>query len=55
MDRWKRVVTYPNRYLRDVFQLPGVAETANVEHIVDHYGSPGSPPGFDPRDVPRGS
>ena len=30
-------------YLRDLYQLPGVAETVNIEHIKRHYyGSHGT-------------
>ena len=36
---WKRIVDYPNLwgYTRDIFQLEGVAETVNMEHIKSHY------------------
>jgi len=35
----KRIVDYPNlwSYTRDLFQVPGVAETVNFDHIVRHY------------------
>ncbi|XP_021369355.1 uncharacterized protein LOC110460647 [Mizuhopecten yessoensis] len=35
----KRIVDYPNLwgYLRDVYQIPGVADTVNIEHITKHY------------------
>jgi putative glutathione S-transferase len=35
----RRLVDYPNLwgYTRDIFQLPGVAETVNLEHIKRHY------------------
>ncbi len=35
----QRIVDYPNLwgYLRDLYQQPGVAETANMEHIKKHY------------------
>jgi putative glutathione S-transferase len=35
----RRVVDYPNLwgYTRDIFQLPGVADTVNLEHIKRHY------------------
>jgi len=35
----RRLVDYPNLwgYTRDIFQLPGVAETVNLEHIKLHY------------------
>ncbi|XP_069139232.1 glutathionyl-hydroquinone reductase YqjG-like [Argopecten irradians] len=35
----KRIVDYPNMwgYLRDLYQVPGVADTVNFEHITKHY------------------
>lgn len=35
----KRISDYPNLYgfLRDIYQLPGVAETVNLDHIRHHY------------------
>lgn len=35
----KRIVDYPNLwgYLRDLYQVPGVAETVNMDHIKSHY------------------
>ncbi|WP_184799831.1 glutathione S-transferase family protein [Nitrospirillum iridis] len=35
----RRIADYPNlsAYLRDLFQLPGVAATVNLEHIKRHY------------------
>lgn len=35
----KRIVDYPNlwAYTRDLYQHPGVAETVNFDHIVQHY------------------
>jgi len=35
----RRIVDYPNlsNYLRDLYQLPGVAETVNMDHIKRHY------------------
>mmetsp|Transcript_28335 Transcript_28335/g.52879 ORF Transcript_28335/g.52879 Transcript_28335/m.52879 type:complete len:329 (-) Transcript_28335:1007-1993(-) len=35
----KRIVDYPNLwgYTRDLYQVPGVAETVNMDHIVRHY------------------
>jgi putative glutathione S-transferase len=52
-DDWKRIADYENlhAYLRDLYQTDGVAETVSLEHIVEHYGCPGSPPGFDPYDL----
>jgi putative glutathione S-transferase len=34
-----RIVDYPNLsgYLRDLFQVPGIAETVNLDHIKRHY------------------
>ncbi|GAU86197.1 glutathione S-transferase family protein [Bosea sp. BIWAKO-01] len=35
----RRIVDYPNlwRYTRDIYHLPGVAETVNMQHIKGHY------------------
>jgi putative glutathione S-transferase len=35
----RRIVDYPNlsNYLRDLYQVPGVAETVNLDHIKRHY------------------
>ncbi len=35
----KRIIDYPNlwAYTRELFQMPGVAETVNFDHIVRHY------------------
>jgi len=35
----RRIVDYPNlwNYLRDLYQVPGVAETVSVDHIKRHY------------------
>jgi putative glutathione S-transferase len=35
----RRLVDYPklSRYARDLFQLPGIAQTVNFEHIQKHY------------------
>lgn len=35
----RRVVDYPNLrgFTRDVYQLPGVAETVNLDHVTEHY------------------
>ena len=35
----KRIIDYPNiwAYTRELYQVPGVAETVNFRHIVDHY------------------
>ena len=35
----RRIVDYPNLwgYLRDLYQVPSIAETVNIEHIKTHY------------------
>lgn len=35
----RRIVDYPNlwSYLRELFQVPGIAETVNMHHIKSHY------------------
>ena len=35
----RRIVDYPNLwgYLRDLYQVPGIAETVSIEHIKQHY------------------
>ncbi|MCD2184309.1 glutathione S-transferase family protein [Rhizobium sp. GN54] len=35
----RRIADYPNLsgYLRDLYQVPGVAETVNIDHIKTHY------------------
>ncbi len=35
----RRIADYPNlsAYLRDLYQVPGVAETVNLDHIKTHY------------------
>ena len=35
----RRIADYPNlsNYLRDLYQVPGVAETVNMRHIKEHY------------------
>jgi putative glutathione S-transferase len=35
----KRIIDYPNlwAYTRELFQMPGIAETVNFNHIVRHY------------------
>lgn len=35
----KRIADYPalSAYLRDIYQMPGVAETCNLDHIKRHY------------------
>lgn len=36
---WRRIVDYPNlwNYLRELYQVPGVAETVHMDHIKRHY------------------
>jgi putative glutathione S-transferase len=35
----RRIVDYPNiwNYLKELYQVPGVAETCNFDHIKKHY------------------
>lgn len=35
----KRIIDYPNmwNYIREIYQIPGVADTVNMEHIRNHY------------------
>ena len=35
----RRIADYPNlsNYLRDLYQMPGIAETVNIDHIKRHY------------------
>ena len=35
----KRIVDYPNLwgYLRELYQLPGIAETVDIDYIKAHY------------------
>jgi putative glutathione S-transferase len=35
----RRIVDYPNlsNYVRDLYQVPGMAETVNIDHIKRHY------------------
>ena len=35
----RRVADYPNlwNYLRDLYQVPGIAETVSMDHIKRHY------------------
>jgi putative glutathione S-transferase len=36
---WRRIVDYPNlwNYLRELYQVPGIAETVHMDHIKRHY------------------
>ena len=35
----RRIIDYPNlsNYLRDLYQVPGVADTVSLDHIKRHY------------------
>ena len=35
----RRIQDYPNlsNYLRELYQMPGIAETVNMDHIKHHY------------------
>lgn len=51
----RRIIDYPNlsNYLRDLYQVPGIAATVNMDHIKTHYY--GSHRHVNPRGiVPRG-
>ena len=51
----QRIADFPNlaNYLRELYQVPGVAETVNLDHIKRHYY--GSHPGLNPTGiVPKG-
>jgi len=51
----RRIIDYPNlsNYLRDLYQVPGVAATVNMDHVKTHYY--GSQRQINPRGiVPRG-
>ncbi|ELK54333.1 glutathione S-transferase [Haloferax sp. BAB-2207] len=52
-EKWKRIRDYENLYgyMRDVYQIDGIAKTVNMDHIVRHYGNGASPPGFGPYDL----
>ena len=47
----RRLVDYPNLwgYTRDIYQMPGVAQTCNLRHIKQHYF--GSHPSVNPSGV----
>ena len=36
---WRHIWDYPNlsNYVRDLYQMPGIAETVSLEHIKNHY------------------
>ena len=47
----RRLVDYPNlwAYTRDIYQMPGVAQTCNLRHIKEHYF--GSHPSVNPSGI----
>jgi len=57
-EKWHRLTEYENlhNYLRDLYQLDGVADTVNLSHITEHYACPMSPQlhTHDPEDVDLG-
>jgi putative glutathione S-transferase len=36
---WRHIWDYPNlsNYMRELYQMPGIAETVSLEHIKNHY------------------
>jgi len=57
-EKWNRLRDYEHllNYTRDIHQTDGVAETVNMDHICEHYASPGSPQlhTHDPDDIDLG-
>mgnify|MGYP002761010807 FL=1 len=57
-EKWKRLRDYDNllNYMRDIYQTDSIDRTVNMDHIVRHYASPGSPNLYthDPDDVDLG-
>jgi putative glutathione S-transferase len=57
-EMWKRLQDYDNllNYTRDIYQTDSIDRTVNMDHIVRHYASPGSPnlDTHDPDDVDLG-
>jgi putative glutathione S-transferase len=57
-EKWKRLQDYDNllNYTRDIYQTGSIDRTVNMDHIVRHYASPGSPnlDTHDPDDVDLG-
>jgi putative glutathione S-transferase len=57
-EKWKRLRDYDNllNYTRDIYQTDSIDRTVNMDHIVRHYASPGSPnlDTHDPDDVDLG-
>jgi putative glutathione S-transferase len=57
-EKWKRLQEYDTLldYTRDIYQTDSIDRTVNMDHIVRHYASPGSPNLYthDPDDVDLG-
>jgi len=57
-EKWKRLQDYDNllNYTRDIYQTDSIDRTVNMDHIVRHYASPGSPNLYthDPDDIDLG-
>lgn len=57
-EKWKRLRDYDNllNYTRDIYQTDSIDRTVNMDHIVRHYASPGSPnlDTHDPDDIDLG-
>jgi putative glutathione S-transferase len=57
-EKWKRLRDYDTLldYTRDIYQTDSIDRTVNMDHIVRHYASPGSPnlDTHDPDDVDLG-
>ncbi|PSQ52000.1 glutathione-dependent reductase [Halobacteriales archaeon SW_8_65_20] len=57
-EKWNRLRDYEHllNYTRDIYQTDGIAETVNMDHICEHYASPGSPElhTHDPDDIDLG-
>lgn len=57
-EKWNRLRDYENllNFTRDIYQTDGIAETVNMDHICEHYASPGSPQlhTHDPDDIDLG-
>jgi putative glutathione S-transferase len=57
-EKWKRLRDYDTllNYTRDIYQTDSIDRTVNMDHIVRHYASPGSPNLYthDPDDIDLG-
>ncbi|MFB6081101.1 MAG: glutathione S-transferase family protein [Haloferacaceae archaeon] len=57
-EKWKRLRDYDTllNYTRDIYQTDSIDRTVNMDHIVRHYSSPGSPnlDTHDPDDIDLG-